>query len=262
MISVIIPTLNTPTALDLCLESAIEGQNQFNDIVVVVDGDFKINEKVLAKYSGKIHALILDKNIGTSKAVNFGVYTAKYNNILIVNDDNVFPKDWDTILSKIDISNAVVAPNQVEPYNSIFPQFHIHDLGRTIEDFSLEKFWEYELTLRQDLIEDTGSTYPIYMDKFNFLRCGGLDSDYPGLPGMVADWEFFMKCEMNGLKMLRSYQLYFYHFVSISHKTPERIAKSQQDEKNCHLFFKHKWGQFAQHNPENNSKLLTRKENA
>ena len=42
MISVIIPTLNTPTALDLCLKSAIDGQQQQNEIIVVVDGDFNI----------------------------------------------------------------------------------------------------------------------------------------------------------------------------------------------------------------------------
>ena len=30
MISVVIPTLRTPYALDLCLKSAVQGQNSFN----------------------------------------------------------------------------------------------------------------------------------------------------------------------------------------------------------------------------------------
>jgi len=256
MISVIIPTLNSPKALDLCLDSAIKGQAKSNDIVVVIDGYLSLNETILNKYSNYIRPLILNKNVGTSKATNFGIYSAKYNNILIVNDDNVFPKDWDLILSNMDISNAVVAPNQIEPYNSIFKQFHIHDLGQTVENFNLDEFWNYEQVLRKNLIEETGSTYPIYIDKFNFLKCGGFDSDYPGLPGMVADWEFFMKCEMNGLSMMRTYQCYFYHFVSITAKSPEKIQESQIYEKNCHLYFKYKWGQLAQHNTENNSKLL------
>ena len=37
MISVIIPTYKEPEALDLCLTSAIEGQTQENQIIVVVD---------------------------------------------------------------------------------------------------------------------------------------------------------------------------------------------------------------------------------
>jgi hypothetical protein len=55
---------------------------------------------------------------------------------------------------------------------------------------------------------------------------------------------------------MRTYQCYFYHFVSITAKSPEKIQQSQIYEQNCHLYFKYKWGQLAQHNPENNSKLL------
>ena len=159
-------------------------------------------------------------------------------------------------MSKLNLDESVVTPNQIEPYNSMFRQFHICDLGRDPSVFDLEKFWKYELENRKNIIEYTGSTFPILINKLNYLRCGGFDSDYPGLPGMVADWEFFMKCEMNGLKMLRTYQCMFYHFVSVTHKTPEKIAKSQEDEKQCHFYFKYKWGQLAQHNPINNSKLL------
>jgi glycosyltransferase involved in cell wall biosynthesis len=256
MISVIIPTLNSPSALDLCLKSATEGQESNNEILVVVDGDIDSNKDTLSKYIPYVKAVVLEKNVGTCKATNIGVYNAQYNNILIVNDDNVFPKNWDTILSKLNLDESVVTPNQIEPYNSMFRQFHICDLGRDPSVFDLEKFWKYELENRKNIIEYTGSTFPILINKLNYLRCGGFDSDYPGLPGMVADWEFFMKCEMNGLKMLRTYQCMFYHFVSVTHKTPEKIAKSQEDEKQCHLYFKYKWGQLAQHNPINNSKLL------
>lgn len=256
MISVIIPTLDTPQALDLCLKSAISGQDNHNEIIVVIDGNFEKNQNVLEKYSTNIKPVILEQNVGTCKATNIGVYNAKHDNILIVNDDNVFPKGWDTILSELDLKANVVAPNQIEPYNSIFRQFHICDLGRDPNLFDLAAFWKYEFATRKNIIEPTGSTFPILINKYNYLRCGGFDSDYPGLPGMVADWEFFMKCEMNGLKMLRTYQCMFYHFVSVTHKTPEKIAKSQEDEKQCHLYFKYKWGQLAQHNPVNNSKLI------
>jgi glycosyltransferase involved in cell wall biosynthesis len=256
MISVIIPTLNTPAALDLCLRSAIDGQKQQNEIIVVIDGDFASNKDVLSKYSLHIKPLILEKNVGTCKATNLGVYNAQHRSILIVNDDNVFPKNWDQILSSLDISNSVVAPNQIEPYNSIFKQFHIHDLGRDPNTFDLQKFWDYELRTRKNLIEYTGSTFPIFIDKINYLRCGGFDSDYPSSSGFVADWEFFMKCELNGLKMIRTYQCMFYHFVSVTAKTPEKLVSAREAENQCHLYFKYKWGSLATHNPQNNSKLL------
>jgi glycosyltransferase involved in cell wall biosynthesis len=256
MISVIIPTYNTPTALDLCIKSAIESQNNINNIVVVVDGTFEINKDILLKYKKYINPIILDKNVGTCKATNIGVYESQYDSILIVNDDNVFPKKWDIILSDIDISQSVISPNQIEPYNSIFSQFHIKDLGRDPKSFDLNSFLEYSDRISKNIIEDSGSTFPIFMNKINFLRCGGFDQDYPSPSGFVADWEFFMKCKMNGLKMQRIYSLHFYHFVSVSAKSPDQIEKSKIYEYNSHLYFKYKWGRLAQHNPIDNSKCL------
>jgi len=241
----------------LCLKSAIETQDQYNEIIVVIDGDFESNSEVLNKYRQFIKTVILEKNIGTCKATNIGVYEAQYNNILIVNDDNVFPKAWDSILQKIDITKSVVAPNHIEPYNSMFRQFHIKDLGTDPNTFDLEQFWNYELKHRQSTIEHTGSTFPVYINKNNYLKIGGFDGEYPSPSGFVADWEFFMKCEMSGLTMLRTYECMFYHFVSVTAKSADQIIKSKEYEQNCHLYFKYKWGQLARHNPLNNSKLLT-----
>ena len=39
---------------------------------------------------------------------------------------------------------AVITPNQIEPYPSMFKQFHIKDLGRTFSEFDLETFWLYD----------------------------------------------------------------------------------------------------------------------
>lgn len=257
MISVIIPTRQNPEALNLCLKSAIKSQNAVNDIVVVVDGDLYTNKDVLNTYSKYINVVILPDNVGMSKAQNIGVYNAKYQNILIVNDDNVFPKYWDSILSKVDIKNSVVAPNQIEPYNSIFRQFHIKDLGRDPQTFDLETFWEYEQTIRNNLIEHTGCTYPIYMNKLNYLQCGGFDVDYPTMSGAVADWDFFLKCEIHNWKMIRIYSCMFYHFVSTTRKKPEASLKSQQIEDKCKEYFKNKWGFPVRHNFSNNSKMIS-----
>ena len=65
-----------------------------------------------------------------------------------------------------------------------------------------------------------------------------------------------MKCEMNGLKMIRTYQCMFYHFVSVTAKTPEKMIAAQKFEQDCQAYCKYKWGSLAKHNPQNNSKLL------
>lgn len=59
-ISVVIPTFRSPDALDLCLKSAIEGQQgRKNQIIVVVDGFYDINKEVLEKYAQSIDILDL-----------------------------------------------------------------------------------------------------------------------------------------------------------------------------------------------------------
>lgn len=254
MISVIIPTYKEPKVLDLCLKSAIEGQVNNNEIIVVVDGFYDINKEVLEKYKDKINILDLVENQGLCRATNLGVYNASNKLILIVNDDNIFPKDWDVSLKESYQLNSVLTPNQIEPTPSMFKQFHIKDLGHNPELYNLNTFWKYEKSIKSDIIEKTGSTLPIFMAKYDYLRVGGWDESYPG--PWVVDWEFFMKCEMAGMEMLRTYNCHFYHFVSIGTRLPKDVIKNQQTEQQCHEYFYYKWGVIAKHNLINNSKLL------
>ena len=114
MISVIIPTYKSPEMLDLCLESAIEGQSKENQIIVVVDGHFDENEHVLNKWCHTINILNLEENVGLCKGTNLGVYNALSDEILIVNDDNVFPKNWDEKLKYWKLKdNQLITPNQI-----------------------------------------------------------------------------------------------------------------------------------------------------
>ena len=255
MISVLIPTYREPEVLDICLRSAIEGQYHNNQIIVVVDGFYEINKDVLDKYKDDIQILDLGENAGLCRATNLGVYNAEFDKILIVNDDNVFPKYWDVGLLGAYVDNAVISPNQIEPTPSMFKQFWIKDLGRDPKTFDLTSFWNYESILPKKSSEETGSTLPIFMSKTDYMRVGGWDESYPG--AWVVDWDFFLKCELSGMKMIRTYSCYFYHFVSVgTESTPTEKQVKQQKEQACHEYFNYKWGQPAQHNPINNSKLL------
>jgi len=247
--SVIIPTYQSPEALDLCLRSAIQGQIEENQIIVVVDGFYDINKEILEKHAKSIDILNLEENVGLCRATNLGVYNAKYELILIVNDDNVFPHKWDDILNKSYQPNSVISPNQVEPTPSMFPQFVIKDFGRDPKMFNLDTFWEEYINLMPKK-DETGSTLPIFMSKIDYLKVGGWDENYE--QGMVADWDFFLKCQLSGMNMYRIYECCFYHFASISINGEKR----KQAEMNGHEYAKYKWGSYIKHNPQNNLKFI------
>jgi glycosyltransferase involved in cell wall biosynthesis len=250
MISVIIPTYKSPEMLDLCLRSAIEGQQNKNQIIVVVDGFYELNKEVLEKWSEHIDVLNLEQNVGLCRGTNLGVYNAKYDKVLIVNDDNVFPYEWDKELLKDYVPNLVISPNQIEPTPSMFKQFHIRDCGSDPKTFSLENYWKYEEPLRGLSPDESGSTLPIFMSKIDYLRVGGWDENYE--LGLVADWDFFLKCQLSGLKMLRTYNCHFYHFASVSVNGEKR----QKAEIEGHEYAKYKWGTYIKHDPQTNLKFL------
>jgi len=250
MISVIIPTYKSPDMLDLCLRSAIEGQQNQNQIIVVVDGFYNLNKEVLEKWSEHIDVLNLEQNVGLCRGTNLGVYNAKHDKILIVNDDNVFPKNWDVILELNWSDGALISPNQIEPYPSMFSQFHIKDLGKNISEFDLDKFWEYEKSVSIEKQDGFGSTLPIFMSKQDYLKMGGWDENYE--LGMVADWDFFLKADLNNISLIRLYNLHFYHFASASTNGEAR----QKAEINGHNYAKYKWGNYIKHDSKSNKKFL------
>jgi glycosyltransferase involved in cell wall biosynthesis len=255
MISVIIPTYKEPEVLNLCLKSAIEGQKHNNQIIVVVDGFYDLNKEVLEKYKYYINILNLEENVGLNRATNLGVYNASYDKILIVNDDNLFPQEWDVKLLDTYQENSVITPNQIEPIPSMFRQFHIKDLGRDPNTFDLEQFWTYEKSLSVLPNEKTGSTLPIFMSKKDYLKVGGWDEAYPG--AWVVDWDFFLKCKLSGMKMIRTYNAHFYHFVSFGTElTMEEQINKQSKELACHEYAKYKWGTSIKHNYTTNEKYL------
>jgi hypothetical protein len=88
------------------------------------------------------------------------------------------------------------------------------------------------------------------MSKLDYLKVGGWDENYE--QGMVADWDFFLKCQLSGMSMLRTYECHFYHFASISVNGDKRI----QAEVNGHEYAKYKWGSNIKHNPLNNLKYI------
>jgi len=167
----------------------------------------------------------------------------------------VFPKNWDERLEIFKQKGVVVSANQIEPNPSMFHQFIIKDLGKSPEEFNLEAYWEFEDTQYKQA-ELNGSTLPFMMNKYDYLAVGGWDIMYPS--PHVVDWDFFLKCEYVGYSMKRAY-VHFYHFAgAATRKTPEQSAESTRKEISAHKFFHNKWDTPAEHNPLDNSKLLSK----
>lgn len=255
LISVIIPTYKAVDALELCLRSAIEGQQNKNQLLVVVDGFYELHKDTLEKYKEYIDVLDLGENLGLCKGTNFGVYNAKYDLILVVNDDNVFDKDWDIKLLQDYKPNSVLTPNQIEPTYSMFRQFLEADLGRDPKTFDLNEFYKYTEDNNRNVVEESGSTLPFMMSKVDYLKVGGWDENYP--LGLTADWEFFMKCELNGMKMLRTYNTHLYHFESLStRKDPIKSQERDNLQNIATQYCIYKWGGYIKNNINNSKELI------
>ena len=252
-ISIICPTFKEPQHLDLCITSIIKGQHTSNEIVVVVDGTYNENKEVLDKWKDKIKPIIFEQSMGQPAATNHGVYNASYNDILIINDDNVAPAGFDRILLENKCPRTVVAPNQIEPRPSIFKSFVIHDFGQTIDKFELDIFHKDEPLYRTIEIRNDGCTLPIFMNKQDYISIGGWDESYPS--GHVTDLDFFYKCQLNGFKFQRNMKLNFYHFSGVATRSPDQVENTRIKEQAGFEYFKYKWNKYPKFCPELNFKF-------
>jgi len=245
MLTVIIPTYREPEYLDLCLKSLFDTQVHNNKVIVVIDGYYELNKEILKKYKNKVEVLIFNKNKGLANALNCGVYNTTTEYFLTVNDDNVFPKDWDEILLNDTSRDSIISPNQIEAVKStIFHDFITKDFGRTASTFKYDEFIESEPKFRENKLLLRGTIYPFLMSKEKFMILGGWDTSFPS--SHVVDWDFFMRTEMNGMENFRSLKLNFYHFYGKATKNTDEnteINKQRfsQMEEEAHTYFYYKW---------------------
>ncbi len=54
MISVIIPSYRNPKCLDICLQSALDNQENENQIICVIDGYAEESEHIIEKYKDRV----------------------------------------------------------------------------------------------------------------------------------------------------------------------------------------------------------------
>jgi len=257
-ISIIIPTYRSPEHLDLCLKSCIDQQSNENEIIVAVDGFFNESKEVLEKYDTRINVLDLRDNQGMQTALNLGVMNATNEVIFIVNDDNVFCKDFDLAIEeqlKTD-DRLVLTLNQIEPTGPGIFNFPVNDLGRTPKDFKYDEFIKYESSIKTNKTTPDGGIFPFAMFKKFYMAAGGFDTMYQS--PFICDWDFFLKLDLIGLTFLRTHKSHLYHFGSSATKNGKDGIKFRESEQPAANMFVYKWGMNPQlfennsHNPKDN----------
>ena len=242
MISLIIPTYRNPEYLDICLKSAIEQQLYKNEIIVAVDGYIEESQEILNKYKDNINVLDLGQNQGMQQALNLGVINANNEIIFIVNDDNVFCKDWDkTILDTLkDKEKTVLTLNQVEPTGPGIFKFPVKDFGSNPKEFKYNEFIEYEKSIKKDTLTVDGGIFPFAMYKKYYMAAGGFDTMYQS--PFICDWDFFLKLDLIGLGFVRTHNAHLYHFGSTATKNGKEGDKFKATEGPAAQMFYYKWG--------------------
>ena len=254
--SIIIPTYKAVEYLDICLESLsrINDKDCF-EVIVVCDGYFPLHEQTLNKYSFQLDLKVLkfETNRGIATSINYGVYSAQYETILIMNDDNIVPKHLIHYVTDIDREflnrEFCVSFPQIEPRPSIFHKTVCKNLGETFDTFDWEEFDDMGMAFETNFSNHLG-TFPFIINKKLFMTVGGFSDEFGSKVGFVSDWDFFVKVS-NIVDIKICNNCHFYHFSQIS--SSETSAK--ESEINAHHFFKFKWGRYGKINEEQTSYL-------
>jgi len=136
--SIIIPNLNGSVLLKDCLTSLLQSINKTPSIifeVILVDNASTDNSiDVFSELTTNLHTSIIlnPKNYGFAKAVNIGITKAKYDYVIVCNNDIKFDSNWFEEITK--------AITKKPKYASYFGLVLNKD-GSLIESTGLKYFW-------------------------------------------------------------------------------------------------------------------------
>jgi len=253
MISVIIPSYKNPHYLEIAITSYLKTKSLESEMIVVIDGYENVSSHLIEEYKNKINFIVFDENSGMSHALNIGVQNAKYEKILIINDDNVFCNKWDVnTIKHFTDDKKVITPNQIEPEGQSIFNFIIKNFGTNYDNFNFKNFLDFEDTIKRDEETNDGGIFPFVINKKYYMSVGGFDIAYNS--PFVVDWDFFLKLELIGMKFVRIHDVNFYHFGSKATKKNSDMNTSKQfyeGEKIAREQFKDKWGFLPVRNIDN-----------
>jgi GT2 family glycosyltransferase len=236
LFSILIPTWNNLSYLQLCVESIRKNSRFPHQIIIHVnegqDGtlDWIEAQKDIAYTHSR-------GNIGICYAVNIARSLATTDYIVYMNDDMYVCPDWDQVLhneiKEIGHPYFFLSATAIEPYDSGNDCVIVKDYGTGIENFREEDLLkDYSALPKADW---QGSTWPpniVHKDVWDFV--GGYSTEFS--PGMYSDPDFSMKLWLAGVRIFKGVAASrIYHFGS---KSTLRITKNKG-----YYTFVAKWGQ-------------------
>jgi len=239
MLSVIIPSYRNPKYLDLCLKSLVEGQVNKNEIIVTLDGYVDESAYLMKKYP-TVSWLPFQENQGFQSAINFAVWRTTGEKLFVINDDNVFPPEWDVRIEAHYHPNTVMTVNQIEPTGPGMFNFPVVDCGQTVETFDMERFIQADKELSSNMVTLDGNIFPFVINKRWFMAVGGFDTFYNS-PNL-CDWDFFAKLELiPSVGHARIHHVHVYHFGSVATKKNAESESFKQREQYAMQQYTYKW---------------------
>jgi GT2 family glycosyltransferase len=255
MFSIIISSYKNPKYLKACIESILKAQKNKNEIIIVIDGFSQLYKEITEKFKDDVNFLILEDNVGMASALNYGVYSASNEYILIASEDNIFPDSFDEILENFKSKKEVYSIQQIEPFPSMY-KYIIKDYGNSIETFQKELFYIEEPNFRKNEISEDGAMFPFFINKELYMCINGFDIAYNS--PHIVDWDFFYKLQLLNIGLFKLNHLNFYHFGGKSTKfrngyieLPGESQSFYEKENKAADYFEYKWG-FKPYRDKNN----------
>lgn len=244
MISTIIPSYRNPLCLDICLTSLTDNSiHEDNEIICVIDGYANESQHIIDKFKNRVRFIINKNNVGMQQSINVGVYNSKNEWINIINDDNVFPIEWDKNIAKYLDINTVLTLNQIEPSEHGMFGFIYENFGDP-DNFRYQDFLDKEPLYRSDDLTDDGRIFPFILNKKWFMSVGGFDISFPS--PFVCDVDFFLKLDLlPHIKFRRTHSINLYHFGSIATRHAKNLVDAERfisSEESAKRIFALKWG--------------------
>lgn len=236
-ISIICPTLiNSNTKqdnwvyLEKCVHSFKKNSKENHEFIVATNnGPF-----VQCPIEG-IKQIHTEKQ-GQCIATNLAVKEAQNEYVMIIDEDFVFPTNWEELTEKTK-EYDFVSGNLMERGGS----FCVNNCG-TLIDFDEQKFEQDAITLKKDEWE-TGFGFPLICKKSVWELVEGYDEEYDPW-GSNCDSDLEYKLMLAGITPMRWKGVLFYHFVSVS----GTFAEEQSGYHRANVRrFESKWG-FARAN--------------
>ncbi|TDR31287.1 glycosyltransferase family 2 protein [Hydromonas duriensis] len=241
MFSIVLPTWNNLSLLQLCVRSIRENSAFEHQIIVHVnDGSDGTLEWVKQQGLDYTHS---QENIGICWAVNQSAALAKFDYILYLNDDMYCCPDWDTALVDYmqqlppSVGTAwMLSGTMIEPKLTRNPCVVRFDYGQDAHTFN-------EAQLKSDIANNAthlhkedwyGSTWPpTLVHKDWWIKVGGYSSELS--PGMASDNDFAIKMWHAGCRVFIGVGASkVHHFMS---KSTGKVQKNNGRQQ-----FLNKWG--------------------